>query len=75
MNYAIVKDGAVANIIVAEEAYAVKTGALPVYDGCVIGGKYAPPVAPTPEDDISAMLVDHELRLSLLEPGVEGGES
>ena len=30
---------------------------------------------PTPEDDISAMLVDHELRLSLLEIGVgEGGE-
>lgn len=29
---------------------------------------------PTPEDDISAMLVDHELRLALLELGMEGGE-
>lgn len=28
---------------------------------------------PTPEDDISAMLVDHELRLSLLELDMEGG--
>ena len=29
---------------------------------------------PTEEDDINAMLVDHELRLSLLEIGMGGGE-
>lgn len=34
----------------------------------------APDKQPTVEDDINAMLVDHELRLSLLEIGVEGGE-
>lgn len=36
-------------------------------------GAYPPGKQPAPEDDISAMLVDHELRLSLLELGVEGG--
>lgn len=36
-------------------------------------GEIAPSRQPTPEDDISALLVDHELRLSLLEIGL-GGE-
>ena len=38
-------------------------------------GDYPPGKTPTPEDDINAMLVDHELRLSLLEFGLEGGEN
>lgn len=37
-------------------------------------GELPPGMQPTVEDDINAMLVDHELRLSLLEIGVEGGE-
>ena len=37
-------------------------------------GDIPPSKMPTPEDDINAMLVDHELRLSLLEIGLEGGE-
>lgn len=37
-------------------------------------GELPPGKQPTPEDDISAMLVDHELRLSLLEIGIGGGE-
>ena len=37
-------------------------------------GRLLPSGQPTPEDDINAMLVDLELRLSLLEIGVERGE-
>lgn len=37
-------------------------------------GELPPSKRPTPEDDVNAMLVDHELRLSLLEIGAEGGE-
>lgn len=36
-------------------------------------GWLPPKKQPAPEDDISALLVDHELRLSLLEIDVEGG--
>lgn len=38
-------------------------------------GELPPGKQPTEEDDINAMLVAHELRLSLLELGVEGGEA
>lgn len=38
-------------------------------------GELPPSRQPAPEDNISAMLVDHELRLALLELGVEGGEA
>lgn len=37
-------------------------------------GELPPNKRPTPEDDVGAMLVDHELRLSLLELAAEGGE-
>ena len=37
-------------------------------------GELPPGRQPTEEDDINAMLIDQELRLSLLELGVDGGE-
>lgn len=43
MNYLIVKDGIVDNIIVADEAFAAETGALPWYGGAEIGKAYDPP--------------------------------
>ena len=51
MDYCIVNaDGIIENIIVADESFAAEIGALPDYDGAVIGGAYAPP-EPEPEPD------------------------
>ncbi|MBE6070214.1 MAG: hypothetical protein E7211_21360 [Clostridium lundense] len=56
MNYAIVDNGIVVNIIVADESFAEAIGALPVYDGCMIGEAYDPPVPPTPTDKLEAQV-------------------
>ena len=48
MNYCIVEDGVIVNMIVAEADFAAEIGALPGYDGAAIGGAYTPP-APEPE--------------------------
>lgn len=48
MEYCIVEDGVIVNMIVAEADFAVEIGALPGYDGAAIGGAYTPP-APEPE--------------------------
>lgn len=50
MNYLIVKDGVIANIIVcADDKTAERFGAVPFYDEACIGAVYAPPPAPEPE--------------------------
>ena len=38
MEYCIVEDGVIVNIIVAEADFAAEIGALPGYDGAAIGG-------------------------------------
>lgn len=48
MEYCIVEDDVIVNVIVAEADFAAEIGALPGYDGAVIGGVYAPP-PPEPE--------------------------
>lgn len=48
MNYCIVEDGVIVNIIVAEADFAEEIGALPTYEGAAIGGAYTPP-PPEPE--------------------------
>ena len=48
MEYCIVEDGVIANMIVAEADFAGEIGALPGYDGAAIGGAYTPP-PPEPE--------------------------
>ena len=48
MEYCIVEDGVIVNIIVAEADFAGEIGALPGYDGAAIGVPYTPP-APEPE--------------------------
>ena len=48
MDYCIVEDGVIVNMIVAEADFAAEIGALPGYDGAAIGGAYTPP-APEPE--------------------------
>ena len=48
MEYCIVEDGVIVNMIVAEADFAAEIGALPGYDGAAIGGAYTPPT-PEPE--------------------------
>lgn len=63
MNYCIVKDGIIRNIIVCEDdKTAEKFGAFPFYEGAVIGGEYSPPAPepvepePTTEELLDIML-------------------
>lgn len=72
MNYLIVADNIITNIIVcADDATAASFGAVPSYDGARIGDPYNPPPAPEPEptaEDVTLdMLADHEERLCMLE--------
>lgn len=46
MDYCIVEDGVISNMIVAEADFAEEIGALPGYDGAAIGEKYSPPPPP-----------------------------
>lgn len=48
MEYCIVEDGVIVNMIVAEANFAAEIGALPAYEGAAIGGAYTPP-PPEPE--------------------------
>lgn len=48
MEYCIVENGVIVNMIVAEADFAGEIGALPAYDGAAIGGAYTPP-DPEPE--------------------------
>lgn len=43
MKYAMVEDGIVTNIIVAEADVALELGAMDFYDGCSMGEPYDPP--------------------------------
>ena len=56
----------------ADETFAESIGAKPSYDGATIGAAYNPPPPdPTWNEDVDAMLVDHELRLSMVELGLD----
>lgn len=75
MEYCILNaEGVIENIIVSDAAFAETLGLLPAYDGAAIGTAYAPPAPepdpPTEEEDLAAMAVDHEYRLTLLELGL-----
>lgn len=75
MNYLIIENGTITNIIVADEAFAVQIGALPWYEGAQIGQPYNPPPAPmTLEESILDKLTELEYRQDLMELGLtEGG--
>jgi hypothetical protein len=71
MNWLIVENGVIDNIIIAEADVAETLGALPFYDGAAIGDEYAPPpLPPDPMADVYAMLIDHEFQITLNELGV-----
>lgn len=68
MEYCIVEDGVIVNIIVSEANFAAEIGAQPSYDGAAIGGAYNPP---EPEPDPPTL----EERVDALEEAVSGGAS
>lgn len=78
MRYEIYKDGFLENVIVADEefvrVYCLENGF--TYKPQILPGADDPdepaPVEPTPtaQDDVDAMLIDHEYRLTLLELGL-----
>lgn len=56
MDYCIVEDGVIVNMIVAEADFAAEIGALPGYDGAAIGAAYSPPSSPPTTDERLAKL-------------------
>lgn len=68
MEYCIVEDGVIVNIIVSEADFAAEIGAQPGYDGAAIGGAYNPP---EPEPDPPTL----EERVDALEDALSGGAS
>lgn len=73
MDYLLIENGVIVNIIICEDDETVALfGAVPSYDGAAIGEAYNPPAPdPTWNEDVDAMLVDHELRLSMVELGLD----
>lgn len=43
MNYLVIENGIITNIIVSDETFAASIGAKPWYDGAEIGAAYDPP--------------------------------
>lgn len=72
MKYTIKKDGEFVNCIVASEEFVVAE--FPMTEGytyeLIPEPEPKPEPEPTAEDDMNAMLVDHEYRLTLLELGI-----
>ena len=65
MEYCIVKDGVIVNMIVAEADFAAEIGALPTYEGAAIGGAYTPPPPepepPTTEERVAKLEAENKL--------------
>ena len=65
MEYCIVEDGVIVNMIVAEADFAAEIGALPAYAGAAIGGVYDPPAPepapPTTEERVAALEAENKL--------------
>ena len=79
MKYAIVENGVCVNVIMARTDFAASIGAVELPDGYGIGDTYTdgvwshpepPEPEPTAADDLEAMAIDHEYRLTLLELGL-----
>lgn len=65
MEYCIVEDGVIVNIIVSEADFAAEIGAQPGYDGAAIGGTYGPPepepAPPTIEERVEQLEAENKL--------------
>lgn len=53
MEFLIIENNIITNVIIADESFAAEIGALPYYDGAKIGDTYSPPEPPP--DDITAL--------------------
>ena len=49
MNYLVITDNTITNIVVAVETVAAEMGLQPWYEGARIGDTYAPPPEPEPQ--------------------------
>ena len=70
MDFLVIEDNIITNIVVAEPDIAEELGFLPWYDGARIGAAYTPPSEaqpPSAEDIALDMLAAHEARLCMLE--------
>lgn len=66
-NHAVVdENGIVTNIIVADEYFAAKIGALPVSEGQCLGVEYAPPTPETDENSLREQIADNSAAINLL---------
>lgn len=54
MQYCVIEDGIIVNIIVADEEFATLIGAKPIYKGASIGDKYNPPIPISQMDHLEA---------------------
>ena len=70
MDFLVIEDNIITNIVVAEPDIAEELGFLPWYDGARIGAAYtrpSGPESPSAEDITLDMLAEHEERLCMLE--------
>ena len=76
MDYCIVNaEGMIENMIaVDDEAFAAEIGALPGYEGALIGGLYVPPAEPESEPELTTeqRLTELEEAFALLLSGATG---
>lgn len=70
MNYCVVENGIIVNVIVSDESFAKSIGAIEWYDGAKIGDEYKPPITPSFEQDMMNMLVEQEYQITLLQLGL-----
>ena len=76
MNYLIVADNIITNIIVcADDATAASFGAVPSYDGARIGDTYAPPPPPEPEPTLADRVDELDEALNMILTGYTGEEA
>ena len=63
MEYCIVENGVIVNMIVAEADFAAEIGALPSYEGAAIGGAYDPPEPepPTTKERVEKLESENKL--------------
>lgn len=72
MDYLIIENSIITNVIVADESFAISIGAKPYYDGAEIGNEYNPPrPEPTTEEISLELHADHEYRLCMIELGLK----
>ena len=71
MEYCIVEDGVIVNMIVAEADFAAEIGALPAYEGAAIGRAYTPsppePEPPTAEERMEQLEAENSKLKSQLQ--------